>query len=60
MEGTGKALIFSRDLRTLLKEIDGRVTFGGLQEKTGGHSEEGAAQLRQGQRAEARELLTRI
>jgi hypothetical protein len=35
MEATGKTRIFSRDLRTLVKEIDSRLTFGGLQEKMG-------------------------
>jgi hypothetical protein len=35
MEATGKTRILSRDLRNRLKEIDGRVTFGGLQEKMG-------------------------
>ena len=35
MEATGKTRILSRDLRNLLKEIDGRVPFGGLQEKMG-------------------------
>jgi hypothetical protein len=35
MEATGKTCILSRDLRNLLNEIDGRVTFGGLQEKMG-------------------------
>jgi hypothetical protein len=35
MEATGKTRILSRDLRNLLKEIDGGVTFGGLQEEVG-------------------------
>jgi hypothetical protein len=35
MEATGKTRVLSQDLRNLLKENDGRVTFGGLQEKVG-------------------------
>jgi hypothetical protein len=35
MEATGKTSILSRDLRNLLKEIDGKVNVGDLQEKLG-------------------------
>jgi hypothetical protein len=35
MEATAKTRILSQDLRNLPKGIDGRITFGGLQEKMG-------------------------
>ena len=35
MEASGKTSILSRDLRNLLKEVDGRLTVADLQQKAG-------------------------